>query len=289
MAFVEYFEMFPFMFLVSMALLGLFIGSFLNVIIYRLPIMMETDWKQQCRLLLEIEPESKKPEQTFNLIHPRSRCPNCRHPISAIENIPVISYLFLGGKCSHCSQKISIRYPLIELLSGLAALFIAWKYGPTIQTLFICLLTWALICLTMIDFDKQLLPDDITLPFLWLGLLCNLFDMFTSLQASVIGAMLGYGILWSIFILFKLLTGKEGMGHGDFKLLAMLGAWMGWQSLPLIILLASLSGSIIGIIIIIFRGHERTIPIPFGPYLAISGWISLIWGEEIIRFYLGYF
>lgn len=289
MAIVEYFEMFPFMFLVSITLLGLIVGSFLNVIIYRLPIMMETDWKQQCRLLLELEPESKKPEQTFNLVHPRSRCPNCRHPISTIENIPVISYLFLGGKCSHCGQKISIRYPLIELLSGLAALFIAWKYGPTIQTLFICLLTWALICLTMIDFDKQLLPDDITLPFLWLGLLCNLFDMFTSLQASVIGAMLGYGILWFIFILFKLLTGKEGMGHGDFKLLAMLGAWMGWQSLPLIILLASLSGSIIGILIIIFRGHERTIPIPFGPYLAISGWIGLIWGEEIIRFYLGYF
>ncbi len=281
--------MFPFMFLVAMLLLGLIVGSFLNVIIYRLPIMMETDWKQQCRLLLELEPESKKPEKTFNLVHPRSRCPNCHHQISAIENIPVISYLFLGGKCSHCGQKISIRYPLIELLSGLAAFFIAWKYGPTIQTLFICLLTWALISLTMIDFDKQLLPDDITLPFLWLGLLCNLFDMFTSLQASVIGASLGYGILWSIFILFKLLTGKEGMGHGDFKLLAMLGAWMGWQSLPLIILLASLSGSIIGILIIIFRGHERTIPIPFGPYLAISGWISLIWGEEIIRFYLGYF
>ncbi|NIN36943.1 MAG: prepilin peptidase [Gammaproteobacteria bacterium] len=289
MAIVEYFEMFPFMFLVAMLLLGLIVGSFLNVIIYRLPIMMETDWKQQCRLLLELEPESKKPEKTFNLVHPRSRCPNCHHQISAIENIPVISYLFLGGKCSHCGQKISIRYPLIELLSGLAAFFIAWKYGPTIQTLFICLLTWALISLTMIDFDKQLLPDDITLPFLWLGLLCNLFDMFTSLQASVIGASLGYGILWSIFILFKLLTGKEGMGHGDFKLLAMLGAWMGWQSLPLIILLASLSGSIIGILIIIFRGHERTIPIPFGPYLAISGWISLIWGEEIIRFYLGYF
>lgn len=263
-----------------MFILGLLIGSFLNVVIYRLPIMMETDWKQQCCELLNIDsPEHKIEKTSFSLATPRSCCPSCNHLVKAIENIPVISYLFLKGKCSNCGNKISIRYPLIELASAITVTIVACHFGVTLQTLSAICLTWALIALTMIDFDHQLLPDDITLPFLWLGIIINLFGIFTDIESSILGAIFGYGILWIIYITFKLITGKEGMGHGDFKLLAVLGAWFGWQSLPLIIILSSVVGAIIGISLMIFKSHNRNTAIPFGPYLAIAGWVFMLWGS----------
>jgi len=290
MSVAMFFDIFPWMFLLSMALVGLMVGSFLNVIIYRLPIMMENDWKAQCRIILDLsEPQEEVHKKPYNLIVPRSQCPSCNNPVAAKDNIPILSYCLLGGRCRHCKARISPRYPLIELITALVTIFIAWKYGFSLQTVLMCLFSWSLICLTMIDIDKQLLPDDITLPLLWLGLASNLLNVFTTIQSAVIGAILGYGILWLIFVVFKTLTGKEGMGYGDFKLLAMLGAWGGWQVLPFIILLSSLLGSIIGIALILFRGHQRTSPIPFGPYLAVSGWIGLIWGHEIIAYYLGFF
>ena len=270
-----------------MALVGLVVGSFLNVVIFRLPVMMEQEWKSQCRSLLGINnavQEEVKP--TFNLIIPRSHCPKCKNIITAMHNIPVISYLILGGKCKICGARISPRYPLVELMTGILTAFIAWYFGVQIKTLFIILLTWALICLSFIDFDHQLLPDDITLPLLWLGIICNMFNLFTDLQSSLLGAIFGYSILWIIFISYKMLTGKEGMGYGDFKLLAMLGAWSGWQMLPLIILFSSLLGAIIGISLIIIAKHGKNIPIPFGPYLAIAGWIAMIWGQEIMYVYM---
>ena len=270
-----------------MFILGLLVGSFLNVVIHRLPIMMERGWHAQCRLLLNL-PESPEASghEKYNLIVPRSSCPHCLKQIHCLDNIPVISYLLLRGKCRDCASPISLRYPAVELISaGLTAL-IAWHFHFEIKTIFAMLLTWALLCLTVIDIDKQLLPDDISLPFLWLGLACNLFNLFTDPVSGLIGAMLGYSILWTIFMLFKLLTGKEGMGYGDFKLLAMLGAWTGWQMLPLIILLASVLGSVVGIGLMLFRNHEHGRPIPFGPYLALSGWVALLWGSDINRLYL---
>jgi leader peptidase (prepilin peptidase)/N-methyltransferase len=248
--------------------------------------MMEADWHTQCCELLEINNSGEKSKPPFNLVHPRSQCPQCGHNISALENIPVLSYLALKGKCAACHKPISIRYPLIEISSAIFAVMIACYFGFGLQAVFAILLTWALICLTMIDIDQQLLPDDITLPFLWLGMACNLFGLFTDIYSSLIGAMAGYGILWCVYILFKLVTGKEGMGYGDFKLLAMLGAWLGWQMLPVIILVSSFLGAIIGISMIIFRSHDKSIPIPFGPYLAVAGWIALLWGHEITSAYV---
>jgi leader peptidase (prepilin peptidase)/N-methyltransferase len=249
--------------------------------------MMERDWKEQCCELLEIEsPEDNKDKNIFNIVTPRSRCPACNHQIKAIENIPVISYLFLKGKCSQCSKRISIRYPLIELTSAILVTIVAYYFGVSLQALFAIFLTWALIALSMIDFDHQLLPDDITLPFLWLGIALNLFNVFTDINSSVLGAIFGYGILWFVYISFKIITGKEGMGHGDFKLLAALGAWFGWQSLPLIIILSSVVGATIGISLILFKSHKRNSQIPFGPYLAIAGWVSMIWGPYIMSTYL---
>jgi leader peptidase (prepilin peptidase)/N-methyltransferase len=248
--------------------------------------MMEDDWRKQCCELLEINNSDEKLKPAFNLVHPRSQCPQCGHKIRALENIPVLSYLALKGKCATCHKPISIRYPLIEISSAIFAAIIACYFGFGLQAAFAVLLTWALICLTMIDIDQQLLPDDITLPFLWLGLACNLFGLFTDIYSSLIGAMAGYGILWCVYILFKLVTGKEGMGYGDFKLLAMLGAWLGWQMLPVIILVSSFLGAIIGISMIIFRSHDKSIPIPFGPYLAVAGWIALLWGHEITSSYV---
>lgn len=270
-----------------MALVGLITGSFLNVVIYRLPLMMEREWRSQCRSLLGITDNSEvKTAEPFNLVTPRSRCPHCARMISAYDNIPVISYFLLRGKCRHCQHPISLRYPAIELTSGIVTALVVWHFGFQIQALFAVLLTWALICLTMIDFDHQLLPDDITLPFLWLGLIANMFNLFTDIHSSLLGAIGGYGVLWTVFIAFKLVTGKEGMGHGDFKLLAMLGAWLGWQSLLLIVLLSSVLGAIVGISLIIFARHGRHIPIPFGPYLAFAGWIAMLWGPEIMHIYL---
>jgi len=279
----------PVFFVIAMALLGLIIGSFLNVVIYRLPKMMQQDWHEQCCDLLGINNEKGEEQQHINLIFPASNCPACQHKITALENIPVISYLFLKGRCKSCNVKISPQYPLIEILTGLTTAYITWHFGFSLQTLFALLLTWALICLSVIDLEHSLLPDDITLPFMWLGLACNVFGVFTDITSSLIGAMLGYSILWSIFMGFKVMTGKEGMGYGDFKLLALLGAWLGWQSLPLIILLSSIAASLIGIIMILFRGRDKSVAFPYGPYLAIAGWITLLWGEELIGTYLNSF
>ena len=282
-----YFDLYPSVFVALMVILGLLIGSFLNVVIYRLPIMMESEWRAQCHSLFGCPDDpDKSPDETFNLVTPRSRCPHCLSMIKAIYNVPVFSYLLLEGKCKNCNNKISLRYPLVELLTGILTGFIAWHFGYNLQTMFAVILTWSLICLSMIDFDYQLLPDDITLPLLWLGLACNIFNLFTNIYSSLIGAMLGYGILWMIFISFKLVTGKEGMGYGDFKLLAMLGAWLGWEILPLIVLLSSMLGSIIGITLILTGKQGKNKPIPFGPYLAIAGWFALIFGHEITDIYL---
>jgi leader peptidase (prepilin peptidase)/N-methyltransferase len=268
-------------------ILGLLVGSFLNVVMHRLPIMMEREWRDQCRQLFNMPEKPEDSDQIkYNLIVPRSSCPHCLKPIHNIDNIPVISYLLLRGRCRHCTAPISLRYPMIELITAIVTALIAWHFNFELKTIFAMLLTWALLCLAVIDIDKQLLPDNITLPFLWLGLACSLFHMFTDPVSSLIGAMLGYSVLWAIFMLFKLLTGKEGMGYGDFKLLAMLGAWTGWQMLPLVILLSSVLGSIVGIYFIIFRNHEHRKPIPFGPYLALSGWIALLWGSDLNRLYL---
>ncbi len=264
---------------------GLVVGSFLNVVIYRLPLMLQRSWRQECRLLLENE--QAEDEAVLTLSTPNSHCPHCKAPVKPWQNIPVVSYLLLGGKCANCKAAISLRYPCIELITGLVSCFLAIKLGPTPAMAGAVLLSWALIALTMIDFDHQLLPDNLTLPLLWLGLLFNLSGTFTALPDAVIGATTGYLFLWSIFWLFKLLTGKEGMGYGDFKLLAALGAWLGWQALPLIVLLSSLVGTVAAIALMVIRRRGKDVPIPFGPYLAVAGWIALVWGEEITRAYLG--
>jgi len=267
-------------------LLGLCVGSFLNVVIHRLPRMMEQEWQAQCA---ELRGETIAAiAEPLSLAKPRSRCPACGHPISALENIPLISYLFiLKGKCSACATRISPRYPIIEAATGLLSAYAAWHFGPTLQTVGALLLVWALIALSAIDFDTQLLPDSITLPLLWLGLAFNLWGIYADLPSAVIGAMAGYLALWSVFWLFKLATGKEGMGYGDFKLLAALGAWLGWQMLPTIILLSSVVGAAVGISLIVVARHGRNIPIPFGPYLAAAGVIALFWGNAITQAYLG--
>ena len=265
-------------------LLGLSVGSFLNVVIYRLPKMLETQWTHDCHE--HLGQEAEKPAEPFNLNRPRSHCPACGHKIKPWENIPVLSWVLLKGRCSNCQTSISPRYPTIETVTGLLSLVVAIHFGFTWAALGALLLTWALIALTMIDFDVQLLPDNITLPFLWLGLLFSLAGIFTDPSSAIIGAAAGYLALWSVYQLFKRLTGKEGMGYGDFKLLALLGAWLGWQYLPLIIILSALVGALVGISLILLRGRDRNIPIPFGPYLAAAGWISLMWGEEINRTYL---
>jgi leader peptidase (prepilin peptidase)/N-methyltransferase len=265
-------------------LLGLLIGSFLNVLVYRLPVMMQRDWQAQAREILELPALPDAP--LFNLILPNSRCPHCGHEIRPWENIPLISYLFLRGKCSNCKAPISLRYPLVELACGLLSAYVAWHFGFGWQTAGILLLTWGLLAMSLIDADHQLLPDSLVLPLLWLGLIANYFGLFTSMEAALWGAIGGYLSLWSVYWLFKLVTGKEGMGYGDFKLLAMLGAWGGWQVLPLTILLSSLVGAVLGLIMLRLRNAETSTPIPFGPYLAIAGWIALLWGEQITGTYL---
>lgn len=266
--------------------LGLVVGSFLNVVIYRLPVMMESRWRKDCCELLEVKRESSE-ESTFTLSHPNSHCPNCKAAIKPWQNIPVLSYLFLGGKCGNCGVGISIRYPIVELVTALMTLVLASQYNASWALLGAMLFTWSLITLTMIDIDHQLLPDDITLPLLWLGLAFSLLEATVSLQDAVLGAMLGYLSLWSVYWLFKLLTGKEGMGYGDFKLLAALGAWLGWQAVPLIILLSSLVGAVCGIGIMLATRRGKDVPIPFGPYLAMAGWITLMWGDKLMSYYMG--
>ncbi len=271
-------------FVLLATLLGLLIGSFLNVVIYRLPVMMQRDWRQQAREILELPPANE--QETFNLVLPNSCCPHCQHQIKPWENIPVISYLFLRGKCSNCKAPISLRYPLIELACGLLSGYIAFHYGFGWQAAGMLILTWGLLAMSMIDCDHQLLPDSLVLPLLWLGLIANHFGLLTSLEDALWGAIAGYLSLWSVYWLFKLVTGKEGMGYGDFKLLAMLGAWGGWQVLPLTILLSSLVGAVLGVIMLRLRNQETSTPIPFGPYLAIAGWIALLWGDQITGTYL---
>jgi len=288
-------------FVAIIGLIALAVGSFLNVVIYRLPVMMEKEYVDECMAYLasrgssqpeqtesNVEKSPEHPEQErFDLVMPRSRCPHCGHMITALENIPVLSFIFLKGKCSSCGAKISIRYPVIEMTTAILSIIVAWHFGYGWQAASALLLTWALISLSMIDYDHQLLPDSITLPFLWLGIILSLFEInpHVDLRASVVGAIAGYLVLWSVYKLFKLVTGKEGMGYGDFKLLALLGAWMGWQALPVIIILSSLTGAVIGMGLIIAFGRDRNIPIPFGPYLAIAGWINLLWGGQITEVY----
>ncbi|MCI0401842.1 MAG: A24 family peptidase [Gammaproteobacteria bacterium] len=286
MSIIAYLEASPVAFAVSTGIMGLIVGSFLNVVIHRLPKMMERDWRSQCVELLAVQEPVVEQQQPYNLVHPGSHCPKCGHAITALENIPIISYLVQGGRCSACHAHISVRYPAVELLSGVLAAFAAWHFGLGWQAVGAALLTWSLVALSFIDVDHQLLPDPITLPFVWLGLAFNLFGIFTDVQSSLIGAMAGYSVLWLIYILFKLLTGKEGMGYGDFKLLAMLGAWLGWQMLPLIIMGSALVGAIIGLSLIVLQGRDKTKPIPFGPYLACAGWIALIWGSDFTEAYL---
>ncbi len=274
----------PLAFSLLAAILGLIVGSFLNVVIHRTPIVLMRHWRRDCQELSGHTPEAES--ERFNILTPRSRCPHCQHAISAFENIPVLSYLWLRGKCSACRKPISPRYPLIELLSAALAGVTAWHFGFGVAALAAIALTWVLVALTFIDIDHQLLPDVLVLPFLWAGLLLNLFNVFTPLPNAVIGAVAGYLSLWLVYHLFKLITGKEGMGYGDFKLLALFGAWLGWQNLPLIILLSSLVGALVGIGLIVWRGRDRAQPLPFGPYLAIAGWVAMLWGDEIMRRYL---
>ena len=271
-------------FAVCVGFVGLLIGSFLNVVIYRLPKMLMRDWRMQAREVLDL-PEQADAEP-FNLILPNSSCPHCGHEIKPWENIPLVSWLLLRGKCSGCKEAISIRYPLVELACGLFSAVIAWQFGVSWEALAMLVLTWGLLSMSLIDADHQILPDVLVLPLLWLGLILNSFGFFTSLSDALWGAVIGYMSLWSIFWLFKLITGKEGMGYGDFKLLALIGAWGGWQVLPLTILLSSVLGAMIGIIILRLQRNGYNKPIPFGPYLAAAGWLALIWGEQITSRYL---
>ncbi len=294
MAIVDLLSQSPGFLVTVCVVLGLLVGSFLNVVVYRLPIMLQRDWKSQCCEFLEIdnptpdENESSAKFETFNLAKPESHCPHCGHKIRPWENIPVVSYLLLGGRCSACKTKISLRYPSVEFVNGLLSGLVAYSFGATWLTLALLLLTWCLVVLTLIDFDHQLLPDDITIPLLWMGLLVNTIDLGfgVSLYDAVIGAVAGYLSLWGFYWLFKLLTGKEGMGYGDFKLLAALGAWMGWQSLLPIIILSSLVGAVYGILMIVVAGRDRAAPMPFGPYLAGAGFIMLIWGSQLNELYI---
>ena len=272
-------------FLIACGALGLVVGSFLNVVIYRLPVMMERSWNRECREHAGVSADTDE-QQRFNLLTPASRCPQCDHRISALENIPLISYLFLKGRCSGCGTSISIRYPAVELATAILSVVTALHFGYSLQTVAALGFTWALIALFLIDFDHQILPDSITLPLLWTGLLLSLFNLFVDSHNSIVGAIAGYLALWTIFHAFKLLTGKEGMGYGDFKLLGALGAWVGWQSLPVVILFSSVVGAAIGITLMLFKGRDHSQPMPFGPFLAAAGWMTLLWGNDIISLYL---
>ena len=273
-------------FLFATGMLGLVVGSFLNVVIYRLPLIMEQTWLRELR---EHQGEAAGDDSTdavFNLVKPASSCPQCGHRITALENIPVISYLFLRGHCTGCGARIPVRYPLVETATAVLSIVVALRFGFSLQTVAALAFTWALVPLFMIDFDYQLLPDSITLPLLWGGLLLSLPGIFTDSTSSIIGAAAGYMSLWGIYHLFRIVTGKEGMGYGDFKLLAAIGAWVGWQGLPVVVLFSSLVGAVFGIALILFRGRDHTQPMPFGPFLAAAGWLTLLWGNDIIAFYL---
>ena len=265
------------------AVLGSLIGSFLNVVIFRTPVILERQWCEDCRELLELEPEpTKTAPEKLSLAWPGSHCPHCQSAIRPWHNIPILGFLMLRGRCADCSAPISIRYPLVELLTAALSLFVVSVYGPGWEALAALFFTWALIALAAIDFDTQLLPDEITYPLLWLGILCNSMNMFTSLTHAVWGCVIGYMSLWTVYQVHNKLTGKEGMGRGDFKLLAGLGAWMGWSALPMIILLSSVTGLLVAGFMMLFLSHDRQVPIAFGPYLAIAGWLSFFFGEQIL-------
>ncbi len=264
--------------------LGLIVGSFLNVLVWRLPKMLEREWRAQAHEVLGLPAEPVGP--AYNLMHPNSCCPHCNHPIRPWENIPLLSYLILRGRCTHCRGAISARYPFTELACGLISAFVAWHFGFGWQAGVVMLLSWGLLAMSLIDTDHQLLPDVLVLPLLWLGLIVNGFGLLTPLTDALWGAVIGYMSLWSVFWLFKLATGKDGMGHGDFKLMALLGAWGGWQILPMTLLMASLAGVFGGLILMRVRKTQASTPMPFGPYLAIAGWIALLWGGQITDFYL---
>ncbi|WP_286889074.1 A24 family peptidase [Pseudoalteromonas sp. ESRF-bin5] len=273
-------------YLTTVGLVSLCVGSFLNVVIYRLPLMMQREWQSECRLLLddELNTNQAKPKNTsehFNLVKPNSTCPKCKTAINPWQNIPIISWLILKGKCASCSNPISIRYPAIEAITALLSLVVAYTFGATEQALLYIVITWALVALTFIDIDHMLLPDQLTLPLVWLALIAAVAGITITPSDAIMGAAFGYLSLWSVFWLFKLLTGKEGMGYGDFKLLALFGALLGWQSLLTIILLSSVVGAIIGIALLSIQGKDKATPIPFGPYLAIAGWITLLWGNQL--------
>ncbi len=277
----------PLLFIAVVFAFALLFGSFLNVVIYRLPIMMERDWREQAKELEEM-PVNDVPEETFNLVTPRSRCPSCGAAISAWQNVPVISYLVLGGKCSNCQAKIGPRYPLVEFVTGLLCAIAAWRFGFGPEAIMAIFMTLMLVPITMIDADHQLIPDSIVYPLLWVGLLMSLWHpvvtadvLFLPPREAILGAVVGYLSLWSVYWLFKIVTGKEGMGHGDFKLLAALGAWLGWQSLPTIILMSAVVGAAFGILMIVLRGRDRAVPMPFGPFLAAAGWITMLYGDAI--------
>ena len=281
------------LFIAAVFALGLVIGSFLNVVIHRLPLMMEREWRDQCEELSQHPPAEDLPTGRFNLIVPQSHCPACGQKIRSWQNIPIVSYLLLGGRCANCKKSISARYPLVELLTGVLVAICAWHFGAGWEVAMAIVLTFALVPITLIDANTQLIPDSIVLPLLWIGLAMSLFHplpgsdtLFIAPKDAIVGAIAGYLSLWSVYQLFKLVTGKEGMGYGDFKLLAALGAWLGWQQLPMIILMSALVGAIVGLSLMAFRNHDRSVPIPFGPYLAAAGWITMLWGETIKQTYL---
>jgi leader peptidase (prepilin peptidase)/N-methyltransferase len=294
MSVIELLAASPGLFIGTCLVLGLLVGSFLNVVIYRLPVILDRQWREQCAELHGTQPPPAT--DPFNLVVPRSACPACKAPITAVQNIPVLSYLALRGRCASCGARISVRYPLIEALTGILSAAVAWKYGFGWPTAAAIVLTWFLIALTFIDVDHQLLPDSLTLPLVWIGLLLSLWGpqaggppIPVDMRSSIIGAIAGYLSLWSVYHLFRLLTGKEGMGYGDFKLFAALGAWLGWKMLLPIILFAAAVGAIVGIAILAFRGQSRSTPIAFGPFLAAAGWLVLMFGPEIVTAYLGMF
>ena len=283
MSLLQAFQSFPALFVTAVVALSLAIGSFLNVVIHRLPKMLERQWHDE---LAELNSQPRASKPRYNLVAPRSQCPACGHQIRALENIPLVSYIALGGKCSACEARISPRYPLVEALTGVLSGYVAWRFGFTWTTAAALLFVWAMIALAFIDLDTFYLPDDITLPLIWAGLLVNSGGIFVDLQSAVMGAIAGYLVLWVVFWGYKFATGREGMGYGDFKLLAAIGAWLGWKMLPVVILLSSFVGAVVGISLIIFARHARNVPIPFGPYLVLGGLIALFWGDALVRYYL---
>jgi len=289
---LELFVEFPAVFIATAFVVALLIGSFLNVVVYRLPIMMERDIRAECEEILA-EPATDMPEGRFDLVAPRSRCPSCGQMITALQNIPLLSWIALGGKCAGCKAPISARYPVVEALTAILTAIVAWRFGFGWEGLAAIVLTWVLIAISIIDIDHQIIPDSMSLPLVWMGLALSLFHplsgssvLFVDPKTAIVGALAGYLSLWSVYHVFRLVTGKEGMGYGDFKLLAALGAWLGWQVLPLIVVLSALVGAVTGVAMMVAAKHDRNVPIPFGPFLATAGWVAMLYGQEIVDSYL---